>query len=120
MRISYWSSDVCSSDLAMVDKKRAKTLPLVYRVHPFIDKAIATGRFKRGPDAGGLEAIAVLVATGNYVGLLTEHYADQVNARYPLREMTGSLVFRNTICAITEASRPLPASVELLLEIMQS
>src|SRR3546814_11332582 len=40
---------------AMVDKKRAKTLPLVYRVHPFIDKAIATGRFKRGPDAGRSE-----------------------------------------------------------------
>src|SRR3546814_5522054 len=62
---------------AMVDKKRAKTLPLVYRVHPFIDKAIATGRFKRGPDAGGLEAIAVLVATGNYVGLLTEHRSEE-------------------------------------------
>jgi DNA-binding transcriptional LysR family regulator len=104
---------------ATVDEKHARSLPLVYRAHPFIDKVIAAGRFKRGPDAGGLEAIAVLVATGNYVGLLTEHYANHVNTRYPLREFKGSPVFHNMICAITEASRPLPASVELFLEILR-
>ncbi|TAL88744.1 MAG: LysR family transcriptional regulator [Candidimonas sp.] len=104
---------------AQVSETQAADMPLVYRFHPFIDEAIGANRFKRGPDAGGLEAIAVLVATGSYVGLLPEHYAGLVRKRYPLRELKASPTFHNTICAITEASRPLPASIELLLEIMR-
>lgn len=97
----------------------AKRLPLVYRSHPFVDKIMSTGRFKRGPDAGGLEAIATFIATGDFVGLLTEHYADLISVRHPLRRLDDGFEFCNRICAITEASRPLPASAELFLEILR-
>ncbi len=105
---------------AHVTPEAAKRLPLVYRSHPFVDKIMSTGKFRRGPDAGGLEAIATFIATGNFVGLLTEHYADLINVRHPIRQLDDSPEFRNRICAITEASRPLPASAELFLEILRS
>lgn len=97
---------------------RAAGLPLVYRPHPFVEQAIAEHGFEKGPDAGGLEAIALLVVTGQYAGLLPEHYAGLVDKRYPLRTHPKDPVFENTICAITEASRPLTSRVELFLEIL--
>ncbi len=104
---------------AGIDDETALNLPLVHRSHPFIEQALATGRFRRGPDAEGLEAVAVFVATGHCLGLLTEHYADRVHARYPLRALSDGPVFHNPICAITEAYRPLPASARVFLEILQ-
>ncbi|MGY6273526.1 LysR family transcriptional regulator [Achromobacter denitrificans] len=104
---------------ASVDDDTARGLPLVHRPHPFIEQALATGSYLRGPDAGGLEAVATFVATGQYLGLLTEHFAQHVHARYPLRELPGSPVFHNSICAITEAFRPMPASARLFLDILQ-
>lgn len=104
---------------ACVDDETARGLPLVYRSQPFVEQALATGLFRRGPDAGGLEAVAVFVATGQYLGLLTEHFAQHVHTRYPLRALPGSPVFHNSICAITEAFRPMPASARLFLDILQ-
>jgi len=98
---------------------RQRVLPLVYRSHPFVEQAIAEHDFERGPDAGGLEAIGVLVATGNYAGLLPEHYAKLVTKRHALEVAPKGPVFPNTICAITEASRPLTQRVKLFLEILQ-
>ncbi|WP_103035641.1 LysR family transcriptional regulator [Castellaniella caeni] len=103
-----------------VNEQAASRLQLVYRHHPFVDKIMATGRFQRGPDAGGLEAIATFIATGNFIGMLPAHYAELINVRYPIRRVDESIEFHNQICAITEASRPLPASAELFLDILQS
>lgn len=97
---------------------RGRTLPLVYRPHPFVEQALAEHGFERGPDAGGLEAIGVLVATGNYAGLLPEHYAELVTRRHALVELSKGPVFSNTISAITEASRPMTNRVELFLDIL--
>lgn len=98
---------------------RKRALPLVYRPHPFVEQAIAEHGFERGPDAGGLEAIGVLVATGNYAGLLPEHYAKLVAKRHALEVMPKGPVFPNTICAVTEASRPITQRVKLFLEILK-
>lgn len=97
---------------------RKRKLPLVYRPHPFVEQALAEHGFERGPDAGGLEAIGVLVATGNYSGLLPEHYAELVARRHSLAELPKGPVFSNTISAITEASRPMTQRVELFLDIL--
>lgn len=100
------------------DKRALAPLPLVYRSHPFVEKMLTDHGFERGPDAGGLEAIGLLVATGNYAGLLPEHYAQLLGKRYALGEVPESPVFHNTICAITEASRPLTRRLELFLDIL--
>lgn len=96
-----------------------RRLPLVYRPHPFVEQTLAEHGFVRGPDAGGLEAIGVLVATGNYAGLLPEHYAALVARRHSLAELPKSPVFSNMISAITEASRPMTIRVELFLDILE-
>jgi hypothetical protein len=92
---------------------------LVYRPHPFVEETLATHGFERGPEAAGLEAIAMLVEGGGYAGLLPEHYVELIASRFDLRESPDSPVFHNTICAITEASRPLSRSAELFLEILE-
>lgn len=104
--------------LADATRKKKSLLPLVYRPHPFVEQTLDLHGYERGPDAGGLEAIGLLVATGNYVGLLPEHYANLVGQRYALQALTGGPVFNNTICAITEASRPLTRRLELFLDIL--
>lgn len=96
-----------------------QALPLVYRSHPFVEKALTEHGFTRGPDAGGLEAIGLLVATGIYSGLLPEHYAQLLSKRYALNEVPEGPVFQNTICAITEASRPLTRRLALFLDILE-
>ncbi len=98
--------------------KDGRALPLVYRSHPFVEKMLTDHGFERGPDAGGLEAIGLLLATGNYAGLLPEHYAQLLGKRYALSEVPESPAFPNTICAITEASRPLTRRLELFLDIL--
>ena len=100
-------------------RMRDRGLPLVYRPHPFVEQTLAECGFERGPDVGGLEAIGVLVATGNYLGLLPEHYAELVARRHSLTELPKSPVFSNTISAITEASRPMTIRVELFLDILE-
>jgi DNA-binding transcriptional LysR family regulator len=98
--------------------KAHNRLSLVYRPHPFVEQTLANHGFERGPDAGGLEAIALLAATGNYAGLLPEHYANLVTQRYAIEALPQSPLFHNTICAITEASRPLTRRIELFLDIL--
>jgi len=93
---------------------KQKALPLVYRPHPFVEQALSEHGFERGPDAGGLEAIGLLVASGNYVGLLPEHYANLL----ALEALPGGPAFPNTICAITEASRTPTRRMELFLDIL--
>ncbi len=101
-------------------RKDAKesSLPLVYRPHPFVEQLLTDHGFVRGPDAGGLEAIAVLVSTGSYYGLLPSFYAEQISRRYKINPLGKSPVFHNTICAITEASRPLSQGTKLFLSIL--
>lgn len=104
---------------ADVDEDSAKHLPLVYRSHPYVDKILKEQHFKRGPDADGLESIAMFIATGYYIGLLPECYAERIHLHYPLHTVANSPEFDNNICAITEKYRPLPASARLLMEILQ-
>ncbi|AYB54338.1 LysR family transcriptional regulator [Ralstonia solanacearum] len=97
---------------------RPRRLPLVYRQQPFVHDALSVHGFSRGPEATGLEAVAMFVATGHYVGLLPEHYADTVSHRYALVPLPGSPVYDNKMCAITETARPASRSLDLFLSIL--
>jgi DNA-binding transcriptional LysR family regulator len=97
----------------------ARELPLVYRSHPYVDLALASEGYARGPDAGGLEAIGHLVATGAYLGILPTHYAQLISKRYALKIMARSPTYRHHICAVTEVSRPLTHRASLFLGILK-
>jgi LysR family transcriptional regulator, transcriptional activator for bauABCD operon len=92
--------------------------PLVYRPHPFVEDALATHGFRQGPEASGLEAVATLVATGRYVGLLPEHYAAQLSPRYEFAVLPQSPSYDIPFCAIVEESRPLTRSAETFLSLL--
>ena len=92
--------------------------PLVYRPHPFVEDALATHCFRQGPEASGLEAVATLVATGRYVGLLPEHYAAQLSSRYEFAVLPQSPSYDIPFCAIVEESRPLTRSAEAFLRLL--
>lgn len=92
--------------------------PLVYRPHPFVEDALAAHGFRQGPEASGLEAVATLVATGHYVGLLPEHYAAQLAPRYEFAVLPQSPSYDMPFCAIVEESRPLTRSAEAFLRLL--
>jgi DNA-binding transcriptional LysR family regulator len=98
-------------------KERSK-LPLVYRQHPYVEQALQSGRYTRGPDAGGLDAVGAMVATGYYQGILPTHYGQLLEKRFALRLQRGSPVFRHAGCAVTQAARPVSHRVELFLKIL--
>lgn len=99
--------------------KPPRDLPLAVRSHPFVERALNEHHFKRGAEASSLEAVLMLVGTGNYCGLLPEAYAAMASQRFPLRVVPGSPSYRNVVCAITEASRPMTARTQLFLEILK-
>lgn len=94
-------------------------LPLIYRPHPFIYELMGTHKYEKGPTASGLEAIACLIASGRYVGILPESYAREVSAHYPLAEVEDAAAYTNTVCAIVEKYRPPSASIDLFVDILK-
>lgn len=106
---------------AMTQLIEKKTWPmtLVYRPHPFVEDVLTLDGFERGPDTTGLEAIALMISTGHYAGILPDHYADLVMHRYPFKVIPNTPSYENEICAITEASRPMSRNVELFLEVLR-
>jgi hypothetical protein len=72
---------------------------------------MASGRYLRGPDASGIEAIGAMVATGYYQGLLPSHYDDMLEIRYGLRVQPQSPSFSHPIRAVTNLKRPMTSCV---------
>ena len=103
----------------LVTEKAGQSLPLVYRMHPYVQQAIDKWGYERGPAAGGLEAIGVLIATGHYQGLLPTHFGNLLAKRYPLRLQADSPAFSHPICAVTNPAHPLTHRAELFLKILE-
>ncbi|WP_042272888.1 LysR family transcriptional regulator [Paraburkholderia heleia] len=97
----------------------APMLPLVYREQPFVHEALNTLRMRRGPSAFGLEAVATLVLSGHYVGLLPQSYAASFAKRHALAQVPSGPVYENTISAIIEISRPITRALELFLDLVR-
>lgn len=96
-----------------------KQLPLVYRSHPFVYELLASRRYQKGPTANGLEAVACLVASGGYMGVLPETYATEVWGYGQFVEVPKSPNFINIVCAIVEKFRPPSAAIELFIQQLQ-
>jgi DNA-binding transcriptional LysR family regulator len=103
----------------IADAKAGRALPLVYRAHPYVETALRSGRYTRGPDAGGLDSVGALVATGYYQGILPTHYGQLLEKRFALKLQRGGPVFQHAGCAVTEAARPLSHRAELFLAILR-
>ncbi|HEY0297105.1 MAG TPA: LysR family transcriptional regulator [Bordetella sp.] len=95
-------------------------LPLVYRPHPYVDRALATGRYQRGPEASGLDGVGALVATGYYQGLLPTHYGELLQERFGLRQAGRGETYSHAGCAVMLASRQLSQRAELFLRILRA
>lgn len=103
---------------SLPEKHASAQLPLVYRLHPYVKQAIDQFGYTRGPAAGGLEAIAVFIATGNYQGLLPTHFGDRLAERYLLRIQPESPSFSHPICAVTDPQHAFTHRASLFLKIL--
>jgi DNA-binding transcriptional LysR family regulator len=103
----------------LVKQAACDSLPLIYRPHPYVQKALASGKYHRGPDASGIEAIGVLVATGYYQGLLPAHYGEGLEKRYGLRAREDGPSFSHPICAVTNSLRPVASRTQVFLGILK-
>ncbi len=97
----------------------ARALPLVYRAHPFVEDALSLQGFEQGPEVVGLEAVAMMVATGHYVGLLPEHLVARLGPRYGFEVLPDSPAYSVSFCAIIEEARPVTRSVEAFLNLLR-
>lgn len=73
--------------------------------------------------ASGLEAVATLVLSGPYLGLLPTHYARALTALYPgLTEVAGAedFTYRSNFYALTETARPVSSAAGLFLRLLLS
>lgn len=102
-----------------VKKQAIETLPLVYRAHPYVEEALQTGRYHRGPDAAGLDAVAAMVATGYYQGLLPTHYGKLLQKRFHLSIDPQGPVFQHTGCAIVSDLRPPSHRTKTFLDLLR-
>lgn len=102
-----------------VDKSKVPNLPLIYRQHPYVDQAIQSGRYHRGPNAAGLDSVAAMVATGFYQGMLPTHYGDLIKTRFNLGIDESSPVFQHDGCAIFSTARPISQRIKVFLNILR-
>lgn len=86
---------------------------------PFVSQALANHDFERGPDAVGLDSVALLIRSGQYCGILPRHYADLLPQRWDFRIVPESQSYSARFCAVTDASRPLSPSASRFLEVLK-
>jgi len=95
-------------------------LPLVNRLgQPFVNQAIKQHGFAPGPEAVGLDSVALLISTGQYCGILPRHYAESLPASWRLKIVPKTSSYTVRFCAVTDASRPLPPSGSRFLELLK-
>jgi len=86
---------------------------------PFVSQAIANHDFERGPDAIGLDSVALLIRSGQYCGILPRHYADLLPTSWDFRIVPESQTYSARFCAVTDSTRPLTPSANRFLEILK-
>jgi LysR family transcriptional regulator, transcriptional activator for bauABCD operon len=101
---------------------RARQLPLVYRAQqPFVEDALARLHLNRGPEAVGIEAVAMLIAAGDVVGILPHHYAQLMQSCIPLVRVPDSPTWTVTHYAVTHAAYPQsPAAEQMIAELRRA
>lgn len=100
--------------------RKPSELPIVYRAaQPFVEEVIEHMGYRRGPEAIGMESVAMLVSSTHYVGVLPTHYANMLKRIVPLAEVPKSPTFSVKIYAVTNGARPLSLAAEKTLELLR-
>ncbi|TKI03346.1 LysR family transcriptional regulator [Martelella alba] len=95
--------------------------PLVYRQQQFfVEESISKLGFARGPEATGVEAVATLIATGKFVGILPSHYANLLKSVLPLHVMPDTPSWEIKHFAVTHAARPLTPAADAMLGLLMA
>lgn len=96
-------------------------LPLVNRIaQPFVANALSEHGFVRGPDAVGLDSVALFVSSGRFCGILPRHYVDLLPKSAGLVLLPDAPQYTVTFCAVTDRMRPLPPSGSRFLELLKN
>lgn len=100
----------------------AYQLPLVYRAQQaFVEDALARLHVTRGPEAVGIEAVAMLILAGDSIGILPNHYAQLMQSRFPLVKVPNSPQWTVKHYAVTHAAYPIsPAAEEMITELRRT
>lgn len=93
-------------------------LPLVYREHPYVHRALQETALVAGPTAEGLESIGLLIASGDYCGLLPSHFAQQLRSCYPLVRLRHAPSYSHQICAVTAPDHPMTHRARFFLQLL--
>lgn len=95
------------------------SLPLIMRPGGDVPMTmIKLHGFKAGPVATDLEAVATLVTSGAYIGVLPIYYARLLQRRFPLRRVAGVETYTRPFSAIVLKRRVLPRACAELLEAL--
>src|SRR3546814_16438137 len=97
MRISDWSSDVCSSDLAAI--ATANALPTVSVIHP---QSAAAGTFTLPGTVAAYNEAAINARTSGYVAKWYADIGDHVRAGPVLAVQIGRASGWERVCQVVE------------------
>ncbi|MES2870949.1 MAG: LysR family transcriptional regulator [Pseudomonadota bacterium] len=86
---------------------------------PFVSMALANHEFSRGPDAFGLDSVALLIRSGQFCGILPKHYADLLPQSWDFRVVPETQSYVARFCAVTDVTRPLSPSASRFLELLK-
>jgi DNA-binding transcriptional LysR family regulator len=96
------------------------SMPLVNRLgQPFVSQALGNHNFSRGPDAIGLDSVALLIRSGQFCGILPRHYAELFPQSWDFRIVPDTQSYSAKFCAVTDTTRPLPPSGMRFLELLK-
>ncbi len=102
-------------------RQNGENRPVVFRQQQaFVAESISVLGYAQGPEATGIEAVAMLIATGQYIGILPEHYAALLRPVLPLEEIPGTPSWEMKHYAVTHAAYPLSRAAETMVELLVS
>lgn len=101
--------------------RKFRELPLICRpTQTVLTEIIQVKKYKKGPSAYGLQSVAALVATGEFMGMLPTHYAKELAQNFTLEIVPDSPTYTIPFYAVTNPTRPLPLCAERFIAILEA
>lgn len=75
--------------------------------------------YEKGPEAYGLQSVAFLISSGEYVGMLPPHFVKQLSVAIDLECVPDVKEYTIPFYALTYSGRALPLCAERFIEILQ-
>lgn len=106
----------CDSD----DYPNPLERPLVYRRNQsFVNRALNDFGFQQGPEASGIEAVATLLSTGLYIGILPLAYMRELQQVIPFKQCHEMPIYHIKHYAITHPKKNMSPAASTFLELLQ-